>query len=84
MSVPDDRQVAKCTTPISAAPVLSRSANDLCLPRFRCRCWDAKPNTAADGVAGPSRQTAWPAFEAKWTTSGVAGILEDVADKEPS
>ena len=25
-----------------------------------------------------------PAFEAKWTTPGVAGILEEIAGREPS
>jgi hypothetical protein len=35
-------------------------------------------------MPAPSRRTARPAFEVKWTTTGVAGILEEVADKELS
>ena len=38
----------------------------------------------ADGRQDRPGELLGPAFEVKWTTPGVAGILEEVADKEPS
>jgi hypothetical protein len=38
----------------------------------------------ADGRQDRPGELLGPAFEVKWATSGVADILEEVADKEPS
>jgi len=43
-----------------------------------------KPDAGAGGRASAVPANCPAAFEVKWTTTGVAGILEEVADKEPS
>jgi hypothetical protein len=53
--------------------------------RFQC-CLMFSPRQAghcADGRQDRPGELLGPAFEVKWTP-GVAGILEEVADKEPS
>lgn len=62
---------------------MSRSANNPCLPQFRRPCWDGKPDTAHATRENHSA-VCQAAGEVMWTTSCVAGILEEVADKEPS
>jgi hypothetical protein len=69
---------------LSAAAILTRSVNDLCLPRFRPSLLGRHAGHRADGVREPLRRAVWPPFETKWTTSGVTGILKEVAGKEPS
>jgi hypothetical protein len=48
----------------------------ICLARQAGHCPDGR-QYRPDELLGP-------AFEVKWTTPGVAGILEEFADKEPS
>jgi hypothetical protein len=38
----------------------------------------------ANGLPGLSRRVAWPTPKVNWTASDDPGILEEVADKEPS
>ena len=53
-----------------------------------CRRFGLLIGTASRTPRMPRARTAprsvRPAFEVRWTTSGDAGILEEVADKEPS